>query len=198
MGLQEVLITVTGTLTGDKYYARSYPDDDIDNNGRIELYETPVYRVTIQNNEEVKEWKALRFMPYWNDPNDLDTRYKQRGWANAGLSDPITRMAVTYYNKDYRVSNRPSPYDGAIRIKGSFLIHAGPATIDEIGWGSAGCIEVIGDFNLFKEDIRDLSGVSITDADEAILYMVKKRKLFITLEKAARPNLKTKLFREIP
>ena len=198
MGLKDVLITITGRLTGDTYYARSYPDDDIDNNDRIELYETPVYWVTIQNDTIKREWKALRFMPYWNDPNNPDPRYKFKGWTNAGLSDAITRMVITNYNKDYRVSNRPSPYDGAIRIKGSFLIHAGPRTMDDLGWGSAGCVEIIGDFNSFKKDICDLSGSTISNVDDSLLSIVKKRKLILSLEYAKRPDLKSKFLKEIP
>ena len=30
--LNEILITISGTKTGDTYYSRSYPDDDFNNN----------------------------------------------------------------------------------------------------------------------------------------------------------------------
>ena len=68
-----VLIVVSNKKTGDTYLSRSYPDDDINNNNKIELYRTPVYKIVIKgmdstNASQIKEWPAVRFMPYWNDP----------------------------------------------------------------------------------------------------------------------------------
>ena len=45
---REVLIVVSNKKTLDTYLSRSYPDDDRDNNGRIELYRTPVYKVFLE------------------------------------------------------------------------------------------------------------------------------------------------------
>lgn len=39
----EVLIRITGEQTGDSYLAKSYPDNDYDNDGWGELYAVPVY-----------------------------------------------------------------------------------------------------------------------------------------------------------
>jgi len=197
MSLKEVLLTLTSIETGDVYCARSYPHSDFNKNGRTELYGVPVYKLTLKSTLGVRTWKCLRFMPYWNDPENPSPHYRHKGWANSGLADPITRKAVTNYNKNYRVQNTPSPYDGAIQIRDSFLIHAGPSTLKEWGWGAAGCVEVIGNFTLFKKDIRDLSGSEVSDFDNAILQLIKEKKLILTLQKAVRPNLKKNLLGEI-
>lgn len=194
--LREVDIIVTNLKTNDLYLSRSYPDEDFDNNGRVEVYQSPVYKVlingTYSNHQPVrKEWKALRFMPYWNDPKTPDPHYGYKGRTNSGIRS-LPRKLITYYNRNYRVHNRPSPYDGGIQIMGGFLIHAGPEDLNATNflWGGAGCVEVIGQFNLFKEDIRQLSGSSETDADEAILELVKAKKLFVTIQATTPPNYK--------
>ena len=66
---------------------------------------------------------------------------------------------ATYYDANYNTSNSPSPHKGAIQIQNSFLIHSGPPTLEDSGWGSAGCVEIIGDFSEFKEDIKTVSGI---------------------------------------
>lgn len=58
--LREVLIVVSNKKTLDTYLSRSYPDDDRDDNGGIELYRTPVYKVFLEGmgadcNPAVKE-----------------------------------------------------------------------------------------------------------------------------------------------
>ena len=47
--LNKVLIHITAVQTGDYYMARSYPDDDYNNNGKIELYKVPVYTINLMN-----------------------------------------------------------------------------------------------------------------------------------------------------
>ncbi|MES2590327.1 MAG: hypothetical protein V4608_00490 [Bacteroidota bacterium] len=196
--LNTVLITVSNIKTGETYRSRSYPNDDFNNNGKIELYTTPVFKVFIENNlpAQKKEWKALRFMPYWNDPAKPDSKYRTKGWANSGLSH-FPKTVVSYYNPNYGVHNRYSPYGGAIQIKGNFLIHAGPETIDESGWGAAGCVEIIGNFDLFKEDIKLLSGSTETNAHDAILKLVAAKKLFVRVDLAVAPKLKNFLWGEV-
>lgn len=195
--LNEVLIVISNEKTGETYLSRSFPDDDYDNNGKIELYKTPVYKVYIKSKGKKIAWKALRFMPYWNDPKKLSPAYKMRGWANSGLSSSIVKKLVTYYDPKYGTHNRPSPYSGAIQIKGNFLIHAGPENLLKSGWGAAGCVEIIGDFDKFKNDIRDLSGSNIKNAHQAILDLVKAKKLFVRVEAAIAPNLKNNFWREV-
>lgn len=134
--MDEVTIVITGQKTGDTYYAKSYPDMDIDNNGKMELYKTPVYYAYIETHRNRNVWKCLRFMPYWNDPKKPYLKYKTLGWANAGLSS-FPKTAVTNYFPNYGTQNMPSRFCGAIQIKGNFLIHAGPERISSIGWG--GC-----------------------------------------------------------
>ena len=194
--LNEVLIIISNEKTGDIYNARSYPDADYDNDGKLELYKTPVYKVYIKNKKIKKEWKALRFMPYWNDPKAPSQKYRSRGWVNSGLSQSISKKVVTYYNPKYGTQNRPSPFSGAIQIKDNFLIHAGPQNLFEAGWGGAGCVEIIGDFDKFKEDIRNLSGSNKKNHHEAILELVKAKKLFVQVDFAVPPDLKKNFWQE--
>jgi hypothetical protein len=179
--MNSILITVTGIETGDTYYSRSYPDNDYDNNGKKEFYSTPVYKITIENEAnklQKKEWKALRFMPYWNDPKSPSTQYKAKGWVNSGLS-VVDRKKVTLYDKDYTVHNTTSLYKGAIQIQGNFLIHAGPTSITNYGWGAAGCVEII------TKNLHD-----------SMLSLVKSGKLFVEVQYALRPNLKNNFYLE--
>ncbi len=189
--MNNVLITVTGVETGDTYLAKSYPDDDFNDNGKRELYKTPVYKVFIENEKKTikKEWKALRFMPFWNDPNNPSSHYKARGWVNSGLTS-VDRKKITLYDKNYEVRNTHSPFGGAFQIKGNFLIHAGPSDVYESGWGAAGCVEIIGSFDNFKKDIANLAGVSNTNLHDSMLTLVKSGKLFVEVQYALRPNLK--------
>jgi hypothetical protein len=72
------------------------------------------------------------------------------------------------------------------------LIHAGPKNLLDTGWGSAGCVEIIGDFGRFKQDIRDLSGIGSTmEAGLAIFKLVQNRKLFVQVQYDTPPNFKS-------
>jgi len=227
--LRNVLITISNIITNDTYYARSYPHDDIDGNGLIELYKTPVYKVFLEvlkhpkqkREKEPIEWKALRYMPYWNDPRSPYKKYKARGWVTAGLSRTakrgsvkiatkrltripvkgvkrITAKVVEKYFPDYGVQNRYSPFSGAIQIKGNYLIHAGPQTMSESGWGAAGCVEIIGNFDKFKDDIRLMSRSIRRSSHRAIIDLVKAKKLFVKVEYAPRPNIRGYFYKEVP
>jgi hypothetical protein len=193
--LRDVVVTVSGQKTADIYYSRSYPNEIHDEDGKVKLYATPVYKVFIKGKNAAggeavtKEWTALRFMPYWNDPKRRDPRYKTIGWVNSGKYK-VPRKAVTYYNPTYGTHNRYSPFSGAIQIDGSFLIHAGPNSLSESGWGAAGCVEIIGNFDDFKNDIRDLSGSSAAEASAAILELVHHHHLFVEVQYALPPNLR--------
>jgi hypothetical protein len=204
--LSEVLITISNKQTADRYLCKSFPDLDIDNNELMELYPTPVYKLFIENTgkskAEKKEWKALRFYPYWNDPKALDIRYKKtKGWVNAGLWR-FPKTKVTYYDPSYETHNTDSPYKGAIKIprKGSYYIHAGPKAANDRSeqWGAAGCIEVIGNFNDFKEDIIRMSGIERSDKDEAIKDLIRLGKLFVKIEFDKPPRFRRGTIWEIP
>jgi hypothetical protein len=54
--------------------------------------------------------------------------------------------------------------------------------------GSAGCVEIIGSFAKFKENIRDLSGSGLS-ADSALLQLVKEKNLYLEIEKATPPDI---------
>ena len=205
--LRAVDITVSAKKTGETYEGRAYPIDDVDGDGRTELYKAPVYFVYIDGTDASgakvhKEYRAPRFMPY-NNPVGArhDADYKTTGFLTAGLSS-VPRFAVGAYKSDYQVHNRFSPYGGAIVVKGSFYIHAGPESVDDFGWGSAGCVEVIGNFDDFKKDILTLAGSAAASGDSAALHrgvgaLVAARKLFVTYETASRPNLQSLLSRQM-
>ncbi len=194
---RKVTVLVSNVRTSDVYLAKSYPDNDFNDDGIRELYKTPVYKVFIKGTDDAgtavsKEWTALRFMPYWNDPKTPDHHYRFRGWANSGLHSFPSQPAPSY-NPDYAVRNSPSAYAGAIQIKGSFLIHAGPATVSVSRWGAAGCIEVIGDFDEFRRQIIALSGSTETDISKGMTALVDAKKLYIQIDLALPPNFKTQL-----
>jgi hypothetical protein len=192
--LRVVDITVAAEKAPETYESRSYPSDDYNGDGLIEMYKTPIYKVWVdgtnaQGVKERREWQALRFMPYFNNPNDVVHEYRTVGWANSGLSN-VPRQLVPQYKPDYEVHNRFSPFGGALVVKGSFYIHAGPADLSDIGWGAAGCVEMIGDFDKFKKDILELAGSTETDIHKGIGALVSAKKLFVQYEPTSAPNLR--------
>jgi len=156
MPVQQVDIIVTNVVVG-LYEALSYPYQQTDAMGQYPLYSVPVYKIQVVGRDSshksvVVDFAAPRFMPYYNDPKRPDPHYNAVGWLNAGLSSH-RRVVVSRFKQDYAVQNRYSPGRGAIVVHESFYIHAGPSSPQDFGFGSAGCIEVIGDYNLFKQAI---------------------------------------------
>ncbi|HEU5135734.1 MAG TPA: hypothetical protein VFU13_11365 [Steroidobacteraceae bacterium] len=200
MKSRRVTVNISNKIVGS-YEARSYPDDDIDNDGKIELYKVPVYEITVSGSDATgkattHQHKAPRFMPYWNDPAKPDTHYKTRGWVNAGLSRARS-IIVKRYIRDYEVRNRYSPGRGAIVMEGAFYIHGGPASEKDIGFGSAGCVEIIGDYDVFKLQIAELSGLGTTAVDDAIARLVTERNLLVVVAAARAPDIRASYTREI-
>lgn len=162
----------------------------------MDIYSVPVYFLFLKGKDEngilkTRVWKVLRFMPYLNDPLNYDNRYGQKGWTVAGLHK-LPLQQVREYKRHYSVHSAQTIYRGAIVLKGSFYIHAGPDKIPNATnaiYGSAGCIEIIGNFNLFKEDIRELSGSDNKIADDVIEELIKKGLLFVQIEQATPPDL---------
>jgi hypothetical protein len=184
---------------------RPYPNDDYAGDGNIALFRTPIYKVFIVGTDRAgkpvkKEWTALRFSPFWNDPKHPVSAYKTRAWANAGLRyEP--KKPVPAYLPDYEIHNRVSRFQGAIQVRGNFLIHGGPETTGNIAWGAAGCVEVIGNFDDFRQDIIKLSGLSDVDVDDvnaAMGQIVRAQKLFVEYELAVPPDLRSAFDHEIP
>lgn len=208
MSLRVVDVVVSNKRTGEDYEAKSYPNWDHNNDGLYEFYKTPVYYVYIDGTSDAgarerRTWKAPRFMPYWNDPKAPDPHYKSHGFTNSGLTY-VPRKAVKLYNRHYEVHNTFSPFGGAIQIQGSFLIHAGPENLAASGWGAAGCVEVMGDFEGFKADILALAGwkgsppfLTAPDHDGGLAALVDAQKLFVTVEKATAPNLLKAMTRQM-
>lgn len=194
--LRDVVIVVSNQKTADVYYAKSYPDPDFDNDGRRERYRTPIYKVFLKSRSAVgesvqKDWQALRFMPFWNDPRQPTKAYRSKGWVNSGLHH-VARKAVPAYLKDYKIHNTVSRFDGAIQIKDNFLVHAGPesAMSSNWGWGAAGCIEIIGDFNEFRMNILEMSGSAQTDIHTGMQQLVSAKQLYIQVDMDTAPDLK--------
>ena len=195
--LRNVVIVVSNQKTSDVYYAKSYPDPDFDNDGRWERYKTPVYKVFLRSTNAAgesvqKDWQALRFMPFWNDPSQPTKKSRGRGWIDSGLLY-FPRKPVLAYLKDYKVHNPASPFDGAIQIKGNFLVHAGPESMmsSDWAWGAAGCIEVIGDFNEFRMDILEMSGSTQTDIHTGMHQLVAAKRLYVQVDLDTAPDLKS-------
>lgn len=194
MAYNDVLITISNQTIVEKYSAKSYPMFDRDKDGRYDRYEIPIYKVFISGKDSggfniVKTWTALRFMPYWNDPKSPDKRYKSRGFISAGLHS-FPKQVIKNYIRGYEIHNTYSEYNGAIQLKGNFLIHAGPKNLSDQGWGGAGCVEVIGDFSLFKKDILSLANCSDSDLHSGMESIVKSKKLFVEILHAAAPIFK--------
>jgi hypothetical protein len=205
MALRKVTITLTNKIIGN-YEARSYPHDCYTDDNFIELYKVPVYEIQVSGTDDSGAnktiiHKAPRFMPYWNDPVKFpDPHYTTKGWANSGLSSART-VVVTRYIRDYEVQNRYSPGKGAIVLKGAFYIHGGPSDESDYGFGSAGCVEIIGNYDSFKSDIASLSGSArnaATEADFAIEDLVGSRKLIVDIKLASAPDIKKLLSRKVP
>jgi hypothetical protein len=200
MAARQVIIDVTSTVVG-QYEARSYPDQQEDASGYYNLYKVPLYRILVSGKDDTGknlsgEYRAPRFMPYYNNPKRPSPHYKTLGWVNCGLSSK-RRVIVSQYRKDYQVQNRYSPGVGAIVLHQSFYIHAGPATPSDYGFGSAGCIEIIGNFDTFKDAIVRLSGVVALTRDAAITQLVKERKLVVEIQEARVPDIKTSASRKV-
>lgn len=192
--LRDVLITISSETTGEKYVAKLYPSRDKNGDGNEDKYEVPVYKIYIKGVDDggrpvVKNWSALRFTPFWNDPLDPVSSYKTRGFVVAGLSS-FAKQRITNYVSGYTLHNTYSEYTGAIQLRGNFLIHAGPPSMASQGWGGAGCVEIIGDFNSFRNDIIALSGSKISTIPEAMMSIIKNRKLLVEMPYAARPESK--------
>jgi hypothetical protein len=200
MAARQVVIVVTSSIVGE-YEARSYPDEQKDPSGYYNLYKVPVYRILLTGTDDTGkkvsgEYRAPRFMPYYNDPKRPSSHYKAKGWINAGLSS-TRRVVVSRYKTDYEVQNRFSPGRGAIVVHESFYIHAGPATLADVGFGSAGCIEIIGNYNIFKNAIARLSGLTGLSDDNAITQLVKERKLIVEIQAAKVPDIKKLVSRKV-
>ena len=203
MSVRKVTVEITAKVVG-KYEARSYPHDSFTDPAQIELYAVPLYQILVSGTDAAGlaksfEFAAPRFMPYWNNPKAPDPHYTARGWVNAGLSRPRT-ITVGRYLPDYKVQNRYSPGRGAIVMTGSFYIHAGPGVVSDFGFGSAGCVEIIGNYDDFKSSIAALSGSALaaSSADRAIEDLVKHQKLIVIVRQAAAPDIKAGLTRQIP
>ncbi|MRG96384.1 hypothetical protein [Polyangium spumosum] len=201
--LREVLITVSSLQTSDRYLAKSYPDKDYDNNGLHELYEVPVYKVFLDGTDadgkpQRREWTALRFMPYWNDPKMPEPGHEAdtKGWVNSGIHFH-KKQHVLHYNPHYTVRNTTSAFFGSIKVRKHFLIHAGPVSLANIGWGSAGCVEIIGSFDEFRLHLIQMAGSSQTDITAGMLEIVAARKLLVQYDMATPPNIKSALRGEI-
>jgi hypothetical protein len=200
MASKNVEIVVTNSVVAH-YEARSYPDQQTDDAGYYPLYKVPVHRILVRGKNAAGaatsiEFMAPRFMPYFNDPARPDPHYGLQGWANAGLSS-ANRIKVSRYKQDYAVHNRYSPGRGAIVLRSTFYIHAGPATLSDWGFGSAGCIEIIGNYDDFKNAIAGLSGLSNVSSDSAIQALVAAGKLTVVIQGAKVPDIQNNLTRRV-
>lgn len=192
--LRKVEVTITSQRRPEVYYADLYPFTDKDGDGKDDRYEVPIYSAYVNGLDRDGhivqfEWMALRFMPFWNPASMHYNAYKAKGYLVAGLNS-FPKQAITHYIPHYPIHNHPSEYVGAIQLKGNFLIHAGPASIVESQWGGAGCVEIIGSFNLFRQQIMALAGTTQSDISSAMGEIVRARKLYVEIEACATPILR--------
>lgn len=187
----EVDVVMTAEVTGSYDTATAYPVPDVNGDGREDRYRVPVYRLYIEGRGQRREWTALRFMPYWN-PGGRVRDYSTQGWANAGLTN-IPRRLFQGYKPEYEIHNTESRFNGALVVQNTFYIHAGPETLQDPDWGSAGCVEIIGDFEKFKADIVELGGLPTSSIDAGLARLVRERRLFVTYQPATRPDLRSAL-----
>jgi hypothetical protein len=200
MALKQVVIVVTDAIVG-YYEARSYPDEQKDSAGYYNLYKVPVYRILVNGtdvdgNKLSSDFRAPRFMPYYNNPKSPSPHYSAKGWVNCGLSS-ARKVVVSRYKEDYQVQNRYSPGVGAIVVHKSFYIHAGPASLTDVGFGSAGCIEIIGNYDVFKRAIALTAGITTGSSDSAIQQLVKAGKLIVEIQPARVPEIKSNVTRRV-
>jgi hypothetical protein len=191
MEVRPVKIIVTENIVGT-YEARSYPDEQKDSSGYYNLYSVPVYSILVEGLDNHGKSKTInfmapRFMPYFNDPKKPHREYSTKGWVNAGLSGGRT-ITVLRYIETYQVRNRYSPGYGAIVLVKTFYIHAGPSSLSDYGFGSAGCIEIIGNYEEFKQAIAQISGISGLSSNNAIQKLVNERKLVVVIKQARVPD----------
>jgi hypothetical protein len=104
---------------------------------------------------------------------------------------------VTEYKEDYEVHNRISRFTGAIVVQGAFYIHGGPDNITDWGWGAAGCVEVIGSFDDFRQDILDMAGSTESDIQIGMTALVKAKSLYVQYDLAQSPKFKSKFKGEV-
>jgi hypothetical protein len=60
--------------------------------------------------------------------------------------------------------------------------------LNDYGFGSAGCIEIIGNYEEFKQAIVQLSGISGLSLDNTIQKLVNERKLVVIIKPAQVPD----------
>ena len=188
---RDVTITISGTSNGLSYQAKTYPEY----NGK--RYGVPIYSLTVMGTNSKGEkvsrtWNVLRFMPYLNQ-NPQNTGYKQATGSTpimCGLSDE-RHSTIQSYNPNYQVHNSQTPENGGFVIYGNFMIHDGPDSENNTGWGAAGCMEVMGDegFTKLKSFIFDLSGSRDPNMEQGLKEFVSSGKLHINIEQSKRPSV---------
>ncbi|HOI53465.1 MAG TPA: hypothetical protein PLN02_13880, partial [Azonexus sp.] len=63
-------------------------------------------------------------------------------------------------------------------------------TLSDWGFGSAGCIEIIGNYDDFKNAIAELSGLPTASSDSAIQALVAAGKLSVVIQGAKVPDIR--------
>jgi len=83
-------------------------------------------------------------------------------------------------------------------MEGAFYIHGGPANETDLGFGSAGCVEIIGNYDVFKQQIAELSGLTTTTSvDASITKLVRERNLLVIVATAKVPDIRASYTREL-
>jgi hypothetical protein len=183
----EVVIEIGAVIPESKYLVKSFPLPLL----QPAYYQVPLYSVSIFKAKDHRKpagytdkqgFKAVRFGVYDNDGSVKE--YKAKGRFVVGLSDDKWYRLHTY--KDYHLHSRPdNPDNGAWIIEDTHYIHSGPASLADIGYGTAGCVEIFGD----KEFVR-FAKVLMQYTGATSRYQVpKSAPVWIHVKHAGRPPI---------
>lgn len=198
-GLRNVTIVITGTKEDVYHGARSFPREIEKENGELQYYDAPVYRMYLRGTDDdgnfvERLFQVIRFMPGYNPDPDFDDTCKQyREWPVLSMVGLKDEQGINTTYKDYFLHGAPGdaqPDDGAFILNNSFLLHDGPDE-GEDGFGAFGCCEVYGNNGMqaLKEGIAELSGMEEGSTEEKIQALCQEKKLYIFIEGTARPEI---------
>ena len=194
-----VLITVFASPIERYNYAQIFSDGiSVPKDLKNLLYTVPVYEAYLRKvttngrmppdsnppiaiGEVYYRWKALRFMPYLKVDNTIGisgltyhpvknfNEYK-KNWYGGGMHFDV--------NADILKQN-PG-------LGNNFHFHEGPKILSYSGvaWGAIGCIEIVGDYDKFLENLLSLLSFKIsgkTMRDEKMIAVIKDGKVWLEL-----------------
>ncbi len=180
-GLRTIRATVTSKVIGEAI-TWPYPYD----NGI--LYKIPTYEMRLEGVNGsglsvLEKFEVIRFGVSRKTPSSAP--------YTVGLAEKQTHV-IKQWLPNYTVHSAPSVEDGAWQVYGNFLIHDGPDDpLDQNEpYATIGCVEVCGGpkgFIIFNSLVFELSGITDSTLEDALLKIGRSSKFFVDYEKASRP-----------